>query len=145
MLFQDVEQFATFNCVSHPSGSYYKLLFQNLKCSIWPSVPQFAELRPAYRACSTFREAVPHFWDAAPHKMELFHKKWNCSTLCLLLGYCPLLYPASAATDISSLKCFCILSVGRLMADCKAVLRKQILKETNLVFWFICTIKHIIE
>ena len=38
-----------------------------------PSVPQFVELRPAYRTCPTFLGAVPHFWDAVPQKVELFH------------------------------------------------------------------------
>ena len=106
MLFQDVEQFATFNCVSHPSGSYYKLLFQNLKCSIWPSVPQFAELRPAYRACSTFREAVPHFWDAAPQKRSCFIKS-GAVPLCVFFldtaHYCtlPLLQLISVHSIVS--------------------------------------------
>ena len=30
-----------------------------------------------------FWGAVPHFWDTSPQIVELFHKKWNCSTLCL--------------------------------------------------------------
>ena len=40
--------------------------------------------------------AVPHFWDAVPQIVELFHFLWNCSIksgtvpLCFgLLGYCP--------------------------------------------------------
>ena len=33
------------------------------------------ELRPAYKTCSTFLGAVPHFWDAVPQIVELFHKK----------------------------------------------------------------------
>ena len=40
--------------------------------------------------------AVPHFWDAIPQIVELFHFLWNCSIksgtvpLCFgLLGYCP--------------------------------------------------------
>ena len=35
-----------------------------------------------FSTCSTFWGAVPHFWDAVPQSVELFHKKWNCSTLC---------------------------------------------------------------
>ena len=39
------------------------------------TVPQFVELRPAYRTCSTFWGAVQHFWDAVPQIVELFHKR----------------------------------------------------------------------
>ena len=46
---------------------------QNLSCSIWPSVPQFVELRPVYWTCSTYRRAVPHFRDAVPQIVELLH------------------------------------------------------------------------
>ena len=119
MLFQDVIQCATFNCVSHRSRSSHKLspriidqllciqcyvlclktinylisqldyrVLTNLKCSIWPSVSQFVEVRPAYRTCSTLWGAVPKLWNCSkksgtfPQKVELFHKKKNCSTLC---------------------------------------------------------------
>ena len=59
-------------------------------------------MKHAHRTCSTLWEAVPHFWDAVPHFWdavpqiaELFHKKWNCSTLCRsswILSYLPQSY-----------------------------------------------------
>ena len=38
----------------------------NLKCSIWSSDPLSGPV-------PLFWRAVPHFWDAAPQKVELFH------------------------------------------------------------------------
>ena len=48
----------------------YRVL-TNLKCSIWDSFPQFEDLRRAYRTCSNFWGAIPHFWDAVLQFVDL--------------------------------------------------------------------------